>query len=136
MSTLQDYLSKAAQAERVLKNYNTLADAANSAKDLYESLHEECEVIVKELSDDELKFMNSEWAKGVVKNHSLSTLVSMCEELKDSNGCVDIHVLKPSSSDLYCVYTTTGLLIDSSESLQKMVDLCEQMGWNYDIENP
>lgn len=132
MSTLQDYLSKAAQAERVLKNYNTLADAANSAKDLYESLHEECGVMVKELSDDELKFMNSEWAKNVVKNHSLSELASVYEELKVSKSCVDIV----QSEKLSYIVTASSVVIDSSESLQEMIDLCEQMGWKYNIENP
>lgn len=132
MSTLQDYLSKAAQAERVLKNYNTLADAANSAKDLYELLHEECGVMVKELSDDELKFMNSEWAKNVVKNHSLSELASVYEELKVSKSCVDIV----QSEKLSYIVTASSVVIDSSESLQEMIDLCEQMGWKYNIENP
>lgn len=132
MSTLQDYLSKASQAERVLKNYNTLADAANSAKDLYESLHKECEVMVKELSDDELKFMNSEWAKDVVRNHSLSELASVYEELKVSKSCVDIV----QSEKLSYIVTASSVVIDSSESLQEMIDLCEQMGWKYNIENP
>jgi hypothetical protein len=88
--------------------------------------------MVKELSDDELKFMNSEWAKNVVKNHSLSELASVYEELKVSKSCVDIV----QSEKLSYIVTASSVVIDSSESLQEMIDLCEQMGWKYNIENP